>query len=206
MNITQWLEDTAAATRPRQPNPIVQQSESLAVPAAATNPVIRPSKNGLRVRRRLGADSSILTPENTPPEVSHKKSKKAKTVDRRSHSATSDSGKCSSPRPSSGAIGTTDSEPYRRKKRRKTRADRYELKPVRSPHTNADPSHRRGRAKKKEKRGHKEKKKVIKGNPAAAVVHNFNAPNVRRERLTVSICCTEELSLSSLTSSAAACT
>lgn len=188
MDISQWIKDTAAATRPSRPKALVQPSESLAVPAAASNPVINASKKRLRARRWSGADSSILVPENTPPEANHKPRNKAKQANPSQSSISSRHGQKPASAASSGTLGISDSEPYRRKKRHKTRADKYELKAKRSRHTGAD--HRNAKAKKKKKNGKissKEKNTVIKGKTAAAVVQNFSAPNVERERLTVSI-------------------
>jgi hypothetical protein len=186
MNITEWLEDIAPASRPRPPKPIVQPLESLAVPGEAANPVVHPSMKRPRSRKRSGADSFILEPDHTPPEIHHKSSHRKERKLPRSDSSVCDSHYTTSIRSGSPTSGGGASKLYRRRKRHKTRADKYDSEHKRSRHNHADRDHRSKRTA-KEKLRKREKKKVIKGRTAAAVVQNFDAPNVQCERLTVSI-------------------
>jgi hypothetical protein len=200
MDITQWLEDTAAAVRPKQPNHTAHSPGPLNVPAAATNPVKHPSANKSRRRRRSGADSSILAPEDTPPEVPSKNSMKvSKPLVDTNSSLSDDDDDDDEDDDDEILTGTSvvifsalDSEPYRRRKRRKTLPDKYDLKPERSRHKRTKASHRNEEAKKKKKSkksDRRKKERGSKGNTAAAVVRNFNASNVQRQRLTVGLYC-----------------
>jgi hypothetical protein len=182
MDITQWLEDTAAAGRPKQPTAIAHLSEPLAVSAAATNPVVHPSKRKIRTRRRSGANSSILAPEGTPSEVSAETTVKRKftaviTISPLSKSATS----------GASGINIVDSGLYLRKKRRKIHADKYDLKPERSRHTRRKSECHDKERKRATKSNKRNKKRVSSEKTAAAIVRSFNAPNVDRGRLTVGI-------------------
>ena len=186
MNITQWLNDTAAASRPKQPKPTLQSPEPLAARVAAPNPVVRPSQKALRLRRRKGASSPLLAPELTPPETTNAKLREARKHDSTSISSASDIEQSSSHGSSSESEERPCSDQYRRRKRYKTRKDKYEPRLKRARHKIEHSNRREKTAKKKIKKHGKEKKTMIKGKTAAAVVQNFCAPNVQGERLIVS--------------------
>ena len=189
MDITEWLKDTATASRAKQPRPIADPSESLSGPAAAPGLVVRSVKKKLRQHRKLGANSSILVPDHATPEAptEHPKKRERRGDIRRAsdvHHAR-DSSESSSPATES----SPDSAVYRRRKRHKTHVDKYEPKRKRSRHTNKSPTHRVKSTRKDGDKPRKARKKMIKGKTAAAVVQSFSAPNVQRERLTVSNHC-----------------
>ncbi|KIW07610.1 uncharacterized protein PV09_01560 [Verruconis gallopava] len=175
MDIIQWLKDTAAATRPTLPKPAAHLPEVVEDPVQSTSPHPR------KVCQRLGADSSILTPEHTPSKVAHVKHSQGAKLARRASSASLDSHRI----PPDGTVSTHSNIKsaglYQRRKRCKPRPNKYDLKVERTREVK-EPS-KRSKAKKPNLR--KDKKKRSNDKLVAPVVRGFHAPNVLRERLTL---------------------
>jgi hypothetical protein len=180
MDINQWLQNTAeAAERPTLP-------DQLGFPAflhPKDRPVGEPSAKRHGKRRVHSADSSILELEELAA--------KPLTWSKRPEQVPHDVDRSSSPDatngwPTSEAVsGSYDSDRYRRKPRRKTRPGRYDAKPVKRAS--------KGPEKRKQKRSSKDpkdskpfkKRKKEKAGGLTAVVNEFHAKNVPRQRLTV---------------------
>lgn len=179
MDITKWLEDTASADRPAHPV-YTHASTKPAINPAGAHHATDPTTRRARRRKKPGADSSILAPDDTPPDILSPKHvgrqgprKKVKSLV--SHTEFLD--------PSSEyADPPEDIDPYRRRKRHKTRPDRYELKEKRPRHTKVKSN--RERKEKRTTKSAKEQKRRTK-DTAAPIVRNFQATNVQGERLTV---------------------
>jgi hypothetical protein len=177
MNINKWLADTAVAVQSAaKPEPGYPDETS---PSKNTPVLDLPfSKRRAKRRKDVSKDSSILASEDIPTEVP------ARRVVRQAHQHSVDS-------VSSEDVGHSvrrededdnSANPYQRRKRHKTKADRYDPKPQK-PNTKQQDG---GKQKRKSTKKDKEAKRSKKDKSAPAAVRNFHAANVPCERLTVS--------------------
>lgn len=177
MDINKWLAETAEAVEPaRKPD----HPGSLAI---ARHPKKAPvldlpfSKRRAKRRKVVSKDSSILAPEDIPTEAparyiaphAHQYSDCSVLSEDAGHTSMREDG------PHNAA------NPYQRRKRHKTKADRYDPKP-RSPSMRQEDG---GKQKRKSTERDKEARRPKKGKAAPSVIRNFHAANVPRERLTV---------------------
>jgi hypothetical protein len=178
MDINKWLADTAVAVEPAR-NP-----DQPGYPAETEHPKKTPvldlpfSKGRAKRYKDISKDSSILASEDIPIEVPERR------VARQAHQYSDDSVLSENAGYSSRREDEDDdgANPYQRRKRHKTKADRYDPKP-RKPSTGQQEG---GKQMRKSTKRDKEAKRSKKGKSAPSVVRNFHAANVPRERLTVS--------------------
>ncbi|KAE9978425.1 hypothetical protein BLS_000642 [Venturia inaequalis] len=179
MDINRWLAETAVAVGPakgsHQPgNPGGREH-------GKTAPVVDLESSKCRKRRAkrhqvISEDSSIIAPEDVPteapvrriPQHVHQDSVGKPPSERADHSSHLED------------EDETDANPYQRKKRRKTKADRYDLKPQEQ-----ETHEHGGKQQQKPARKSKKAKPSKKDKSAPEVVRNFRAANVPRERLTL---------------------
>lgn len=186
MDITQWLENTAAATRAKQPKCTAVSSGPLALPAAPTNPVRHPSKRRMRGRGRSGGDSSILAPEDTPPNAMPTRADKATRCMADAKLLPTSDDLIESVSHSDTSVSSVHRS-YGKRKRRKTHGNKYELKSGTARHAISNSKTKKSKGGRKhsdgkvERRGGRDK--------AETIVRKFKAPNVRNARLTVGLCC-----------------
>lgn len=185
MDINKWLADAAVvARRPEQPgNPGGKEH-------GKTAPVLGLESSKKRRARRhqdVSKDSSIIAPEDVPTEVparrlvrhAHQDSVGDAPSEQAGHSSQLEQACHSSQLENEDEV---DANPYQRRKRHKTKADRYDPKP-REQETHQHGEMEKRRPSKKVK----EAKRKKKDKSAPVVVRNFHAANVPRERLTVSM-------------------
>jgi hypothetical protein len=169
MDIAQWLQSTIEATqRPPslhcdRPGPAVNSDEAHRRAHAVEPPSI------LSRRRSRTSDSSIV--ELGPP---HRHIGRENLTDSRAR----DRERAVSPEVE---VDETP-DPYKRKPRRKTRPDRYETK-AKEPKRRGEK--RRGKKDGIERKGRKTSTKKSKDKAESALVSNYHAKNVPRDRLTV---------------------
>lgn len=180
MDINKWLADTAVAAgpakRPDQPGYPGGREHG------KTAPVVDSQSRKRRTKKHqdVSKDSSIIAPEDLPTEVP------ARRIVRHAHQDSVED----APSEHAGHSSQHEDEdedganPYQRRKRHKTKADRYDLKP-RERETGAEHQHGEKRKRNSVKKD-KETKHSKKDKSAPVVVRNFHAANVPRERLTVS--------------------
>ncbi|QDS72935.1 hypothetical protein FKW77_008184 [Venturia effusa] len=183
MDINKWLADTAEAVGP------TKRTHRPGSPGRATHPrtapVIDSQSSGERRAKNHqdgSRDSSIIAPEHVPTEVA------ARRMVRYAHQASVED----LPSERAAAAHTSQYEndnsenganPYQRKKRHKTKADRYALK-LQERENCAEDQHDE-KQKRRGARKNKETKRSRKDKSAPVMVRNFHAANVPRERLTL---------------------
>jgi hypothetical protein len=176
MDITKWLADTAIAVEH------VGITDHPAYPAETSRPRGKPvfelpsSKRRTRKCKDPLSDSSILALDTFTEEP-------ARRVVRQTHHDSDDSSlsEVSSHSSQPNAGEDKGDNPYQRRKRHKTKADRYDLKPQKQATGQQDG----GKQKRKSTRKDKGAKRSKKDKSVPSVVRNYHAENVPRERLTV---------------------
>lgn len=181
MDINKWLADTAVAVgparRPDQPgNPVGRENGKM-------TPVVDLQSSKKRRAKRhqdVSKDSSIIAPEDVPTDGPARRTVRPARQDSVGEASSEHAGRSSQHENED----ETGANPYQRRKRHKTKADRYDPKPQ-ERETGAEHQHG-GKQKRKPARKDKEAKRSRKDKSAPVVVRNFHAANVPRERLTVS--------------------
>jgi hypothetical protein len=177
MDINKWLVETAeaveAARKPDHPGSFAITSHPKKAPVLD----LPFSKRRAKRRKVVSKDSSILAPQDIPTEAP------ARCIAPHAHQYSD----CSVLSEDAGHPSLREdgahkaANPYQRRKRHKTKADRYDPKP-RSPSMGQQDG---GKQKRKSTEKDKEARRSKKGKAAPSVIRNFHAANVPRERLTV---------------------
>ena len=168
MDIEEWLQGTASASK-LSPRP----HRDVLPAVAPTNAV----EHGERQRKKLdkSRDSSIIEPQQIPRSKREGPLPGAAELQHTSRDGTFSSIRSSVEETSHQC----ETNPYQRRKRRKTRHDRYDEKPA----------HSSSRVRSKRKAGQKPKDRPrirkVKGASQDAVVRDYRAKNVSTDRLTV---------------------
>jgi hypothetical protein len=179
MDINEWLEGTVEAEE-RTTLP-----DQLGFPAflqPKDKPAVQRSARRHGKRMRHSADSSILKLEEPAAVPSRRKPDTAYDCEGLLWAHQDSSPALSS---AHSVENNEGSDHYRRRPRRKTRPERYEAKTAKEPAKDRD-RHERKRGK-KGKGAKPAKKRRIDKSGLAGVVHNYQARNIPRERLTVRV-------------------
>lgn len=174
MDIPKWLQDTVDAgelspTNRRDPRPIV---------APTANAVEHQKRNSRKQKR--STNSSLIEPQRAHQHDAHDRRRPAAT-DTDHQGAKSGSSSSHSDRLSDDAEShQSEDNPYQRRKRRKTRPDRYDEKPAKT--ANRDKSKRNNDSRRKEGRRSRAKRKIA---SETMLVKDYKAKNVSAARLTV---------------------
>lgn len=180
MDINKWLADTAVAAgsarRPDQPGYPGGREHGKTAPVVD----LQSRKRRTKKHQDVSKDSSIIAPEDVPTEVPARR-----TVRHAHQDSVEDAPPQHAGHSSQHEIEDEDcANPYQRRKRHKTKADRYDPEP-REREPGAKHQHDEKQKRKPAKKD-KETKRSKKDKSAPVVVRNFHAANVPRERLTVS--------------------
>jgi hypothetical protein len=175
MDINKWLADTAVAVesarRPDQPGYPAETEHFKTTPVLD----LQFSKRRAKRHKDVSKDSSILAPEDIPTEVPARRVARQAHEDSVENVPSEDAGY-------SSQREDEDANPYQRRKRSRTKTDRYDPKPRKSSIVQQDG----GKQKRNSAKKVKEAKRPKRDKSAPTVVRNFHAANVPRERLTVS--------------------
>jgi len=170
MDVEKWLQDTANAGE------LSLRLERDALPASTQTNAVQHGKQR-KMKQDRWTDSSIIEPQQIPSHSKHDEHLPIATEFQHASRGGSFSPSIQSPEEQTSQ---SEDNPYQRRKRRKTRPDRYEEKPSTSP--------RHVRSKRKNNQKSKERartRRKVKGAAQDAVVRDYKAKNVSTNRLTV---------------------
>lgn len=168
MDISKWLADTAVAVRTAENPDLPGYPAEIELGSNAPLVDLQLNKRWAKRHKDSSKDSSILAFEDKPTEVSARRVVLlSEDAGHSSHHETEDDDGC---------------KLYQRRKRHKTRVDRYDPKPRELGAKNQNG----GKLNRKPAKKVEESKRSKKDKSAPTVVRSFHAANVPRERLTVS--------------------
>lgn len=175
MDINKWLEDTIAPERPTLP-------EKLGLPSFLhpKETVADPPSKHRHPRKLPSSDSSFIEAE-----ASHRSPHLTKRQPSGRRQSNNDRSTGSASRSTSLASEELDAaDRYKRRSRRKTRPDLYEPKPEKG---NDRRERKHGKEEETSKKTKRKSKRKTKDTSGANLAHSFNATNVSKGRLTVSV-------------------
>jgi len=170
MDVEKWLQDTANADKPSL------RLQRDALPASTLTNAVRHGKQR-KTKQDRWTDSSIIEPQQI---LSRSKQDEHLPIDAEFQHASRDGTFSSSFQSPEEQTSQSEDNPYQRRKRRKTRPDRYEEK------ASTFPKHVRSKRKNDGKlKERARKRRKVKGAAQDAVVRDYKAKNVSTNRLTV---------------------